>query len=466
MLSRRRSRCFAATVSARSHYSRFAPSNGTGARVPHRGANLDATSGATLRQSDGFSLTGRSRPGKNLTYDLGAALRLQTIGAGLEPWPRVVRRVDMRTTLVACLLALVVACGGCGHISTAGTSASSTPRSSSLCSLRELTVREYGQDGVAGTANTVFTITDDTAHACMLPRWASLGASWGSGATAKRLTGERSALPFRPAIPAHLPVSLEPQAANAAGILIRYRDINADNGSCHLITTFTFSLHGPTRPVQLRPPSSEVTWQACAGPDRMPPVSISALYPLAAVASAVQPLPRTTPTSTTTTVNPTTTSTQRPATTACTGSQLRTTEKHWPGGYLGYGLGHSGAVILFTNTSRRTCSLHGYPGAAGINSSGIQVTQARRTPSGYLGGLWGTTTAAPTVTLTPGDTASATIEGTDNPVGNATTCPTLAGLLVTPPNTSVPVHLPAAPADCSGLVIHPVVPGAKGAANG
>lgn len=380
----------------------------------------------------------------------------------------------MRTALVACLVMLVVASGGCGQISTAGTSASSTLRSSPLCSLGELTVREYGQDGVAGTGNTVFTIIDDTGHACMLPRWASLGARWGSGATAKRLTGERSALPFKPAIPVHLPVTLEPKAANAAAILVRYRDINADNGSCRPITTFTFSLHGPTRAVQLRPPSSETTWQACAAPDKMPPVSISALYPLATVASAVQPLPRTNATSTTTTVNPTTTSTQPPATTtpdpvtttACTGSQLRTSEKHWAGGYLGYGLGHSGAVILFTNTSHRNCSLRGYPGAGGVNSSGIQVTQARRTPSGYLGGLWGTTTAAPTVTLTPGGTASATIEGTDNPVGNATTCPTLAGLLVTPPNTTVSVHLPAAPADCSGLAIHPVVPGPTGVANG
>jgi len=55
------------------------------------------------------------------------------------------------------------------------------------------------------------------------------------------------------------------------------------------------------------------------------------------------------------------------------------------------------------------------------------------------------------------------VEGTDNPAGSATSCPKLAGLLVTPPNTRSSTRLNGAPGDCSGLAVHPVVPGTSGA---
>lgn len=130
------------------------------------------------------------------------------------------------------------------------------------------------------------------------------------------------------------------------------------------------------------------------------------------------------------------------------------------------GAGHSGVVVLFRNRSTATCLLQGYPGVAGLNSAGAQVTQAKRTPSGYLGGLGPGQTAPPVVALAPGQQASALVEGTDVPTGSATSCPSLAGLLVTAPNVHHSVHLSGAPGDCSGLQVHPVVAGTTGSAQG
>ena len=114
----------------------------------------------------------------------------------------------------------------------------------------------------------------------------------------------------------------------------------------------------------------------------------------------------------------------------------------------GAGLGHQDQVIAFTNQSPSTCSLSGYPGVAGLDAQGHQVVQAERTPNGYLGGLWNGATTPPTVTIAPGQTASATVEGTDNPVGAATSCPSYSALLVTPPNCRIhngcPPHFPVA----------------------
>ena len=126
------------------------------------------------------------------------------------------------------------------------------------------------------------------------------------------------------------------------------------------------------------------------------------------------------------------------------------------------GLGHEGVVLLFRNVGSTVCALHGYPGVAGLNSGGRQVTQARRTPSGYLGGLAFGQTTPPNVVLAPGQTASALVEGTDVPMGNEMSCPSYPSLLVTPPNTTSSVPVSASLPGCSGLAIHPVVPGTGG----
>lgn len=136
----------------------------------------------------------------------------------------------------------------------------------------------------------------------------------------------------------------------------------------------------------------------------------------------------------------------------------------------GAGLGHQDQVILFTNQSQSTCTLSGYPGVAGLDAHGNQVVQAERTLSGYLGGLQNGATTPPTVTLNPGQTASATVEGTDNPIGSATSCPYYPALLVTPPNLTESVRVtvsdlgtnPPGLPGCSQIEVHPVVPGSNG----
>jgi Protein of unknown function (DUF4232) len=131
----------------------------------------------------------------------------------------------------------------------------------------------------------------------------------------------------------------------------------------------------------------------------------------------------------------------------------------WVGG-RGVGLGHVGLIIVFTNVSHHQCTVYGYPGVAGMDRTGRQVTQALRTLSGYLGG--GYTKAA--VRLTPGGRASALVEGTDNPAGTATTCPVFPRLLVTAPNQTRSHVLAASMPGCSLLQVHPVVAGAAGRA--
>ncbi len=125
----------------------------------------------------------------------------------------------------------------------------------------------------------------------------------------------------------------------------------------------------------------------------------------------------------------------------------------------GQGGGAAGTIygtILFRNSGSRTCELQGYPGVAGLNSSGQQIAQAVRVP-GQGGG-----NGSQAVTLAPGATVSAAVSGTDVPVGGATACADFTSLLVTPPgethSTVVTLKLPG----CSGLKVYPVVAGTTG----
>lgn len=172
-------------------------------------------------------------------------------------------------------------------------------------------------------------------------------------------------------------------------------------------------------------------------------------------AAAARGSTTTAPTTTATTASTTSTTAAGPG--DCTSAQLAVSAGPGRGA-----TGHSEVTLLFKNTGSTTCRLHGYPGVAGLDAAGKQVTQAQRTPEGFMGGLSSTTAAPPTVTLTPGQTASAIVEGTDVPQGGATSCPTLAGMLVTAPNTTHAVHFSEVPGDCSGLQVHPVVPGTSG----
>jgi Protein of unknown function (DUF4232) len=173
----------------------------------------------------------------------------------------------------------------------------------------------------------------------------------------------------------------------------------------------------------------------------------------------------TTTTSTTTTTVParsTTTvtgvpTTVAPATALCTGPNVGVS-----GAMASAAAGHQGVVLLFVNHGPANCLLFGYPGVAGLNANGAQVVQAQRTLTGMMGGLAPGVTTVPRVTLAPGQTASAVVEGTDVPSGTETSCPTYPSLLVTAPNTMTSVMIPLALPGCSGLEVHPVVPGMSG----
>jgi hypothetical protein len=130
-------------------------------------------------------------------------------------------------------------------------------------------------------------------------------------------------------------------------------------------------------------------------------------------------------------------------------------------GQVAVGTGHQGVPLLFRNTGTTPCRLTGYPGVAGLTNGSAQ-TRATATPSGFLGGLPPGTSSLPVIELAPGEVASALVEGTDLPTGTATTCPSLTTLVVTPPNARQASRLPTGLPDCTGLAVHPVVPGTNG----
>jgi hypothetical protein len=134
------------------------------------------------------------------------------------------------------------------------------------------------------------------------------------------------------------------------------------------------------------------------------------------------------------------------------------------------GMMHRSVVLTFANTGGGACQLHGYPGVAALDATGAQVAQARREPTGYLGGTGpssgpstgaGSGAALPTVTVTAGASASALVEaaavGDD---GNA--CTRYAAILVTPPGETRSAQLPWPGDGCHDLTVHPVVPGTTG----
>ncbi len=125
------------------------------------------------------------------------------------------------------------------------------------------------------------------------------------------------------------------------------------------------------------------------------------------------------------------------------------------------GSGHRSVALVFTNVGSTPCTLHGYPGVAALNATGAQIAQATRTPSGYLGGL-APGRAIPYVTLAAGQSASATVEAMAFNASDGSACTAYAGLLVTPPNETRSVRVPWTNDGCSGLEIHPVVPGVTG----
>ena len=126
-------------------------------------------------------------------------------------------------------------------------------------------------------------------------------------------------------------------------------------------------------------------------------------------------------------------------------------------GQVGAAAGNAGFPISFRNSSNHACSLSGYPTVLATDSSSGRTVTARHFSSGYLGGA---DLPVPTYVLAPGDRVSVLVEGTDNPVGNASTCSTLNDLRVVVGHRSVPTRQVLQ--NCSGMQVHPYVPGLTG----
>lgn len=141
---------------------------------------------------------------------------------------------------------------------------------------------------------------------------------------------------------------------------------------------------------------------------------------------------------------------------ACTSAQLAITL-----GERQQVMAQPAIAVIFTNTGDAPCTLHGYPGVAGLDAGGHQITQAYRIQQVYEGGA---STDAPTlVTLSSGVVASALIGGGANPINGESACPAdYAAVLVTPPGATGPTKLPVDFPSCSGLAVTPVIPGPTG----
>jgi Protein of unknown function (DUF4232) len=135
----------------------------------------------------------------------------------------------------------------------------------------------------------------------------------------------------------------------------------------------------------------------------------------------------------------------------CTASQLKvayTSNRQIRQGALD-GMSKTDNVVTFTNKSRSTCVIQGYPGVAALNSHNGQIQQATRTR-----------TAVHPVTLRPGAVASSLI------TANTASCdvPTrVAGLLVTAPDQRTSTHLSSPGYMClHSLAVNPVAAGNAG----
>ncbi|MEU5079753.1 MULTISPECIES: DUF4232 domain-containing protein [Streptomyces] len=123
------------------------------------------------------------------------------------------------------------------------------------------------------------------------------------------------------------------------------------------------------------------------------------------------------------------------------GSRCHTSELRASVGRNDPGAGQENFPVVLTNTSGRTCTLRGYPGAAFVNASGGQLgADPRRTPGTPV-----------TVTVRPGQSAWAGLTFSNPEVSGARSAAP-AALLVTPPDERDPLRAawPGGPVPVSG----------------
>jgi hypothetical protein len=129
--------------------------------------------------------------------------------------------------------------------------------------------------------------------------------------------------------------------------------------------------------------------------------------------------------------------------------------------YVGAASFHTGFAIEFKNRGS-ACTITGYPGVDALSATGRRILSAKRTKSGYLGGVF--SGPIPKVHLANGQTASALVEWSDGaPFGLP--CPHVRSLRITPPGAASSVILSPTllkTETLCGAQVHPVVPGRSG----
>jgi hypothetical protein len=122
---------------------------------------------------------------------------------------------------------------------------------------------------------------------------------------------------------------------------------------------------------------------------------------------------------------------------------------------------HTGLAIEFKNRGS-ACTMTGYPGVDAVSATGRRILSAKRTKSGYIGGVF--SGPIPKVHLAKGKTASALVEWVDGgPLG--VPCPHAHSLRITPPGAVSSVILSPKSLQTEtlcGVQVHPVVPGRSG----
>jgi hypothetical protein len=116
----------------------------------------------------------------------------------------------------------------------------------------------------------------------------------------------------------------------------------------------------------------------------------------------------------------------------CLTGQLRVT----PGTSEG-ALGHIGVVVRFTNHSRSTCELYGYPGLQMLDAAGKAL------PTSVQRGIAYTVPKVPerAVKLPPGGRASFDLGYSDSTGYGNETCPSSTRVEITPPNDFKPLTI-------------------------
>jgi hypothetical protein len=123
--------------------------------------------------------------------------------------------------------------------------------------------------------------------------------------------------------------------------------------------------------------------------------------------------------------------------------------------HMSPGVGHRGARVFFALApGSAPCTLKGYPDVD--TTGGDPVVHAKRTPNGYLGGLFPQGTAQPTVLLDGTHDGMAEVEWVvADTNGNA--CPSYPGVQVWPPETTTSFALPVGIDYSCNFQVHPVM---------